>query len=246
MTGRVQGKVALVTGAGSGIGRAMALLLAREGAHVVVVDITEAVIEVAHECGDAARALIADISDAEQVKAMIAKSIEYFGRLDIVCNNAGRSGGVMPLHETPIEHFDSVIGTNLRGAFLVLQHSIAQMLRNGGGSIINTASVASVLATPGTSSYTASKGGVMAMTRVAAAEYAARGIRVNAILPGVTETPMVAKAPDDIKARFMDIIPMKRLGRPEEMAHVALFLASDDSSFVTGIGLVADGGQSAI
>jgi NAD(P)-dependent dehydrogenase (short-subunit alcohol dehydrogenase family) len=246
MAGRVAGKVALVTGAGSGIGKAMALLLAAEGAKLVVADFNGSETETAREIGGYAIAVRADVSDPVQVDAMVQAAVARFGRLDIVCNNAGRSGGVMPLHATPLDHFDAVIATNLRGAFVVLQKSIEQMLKNGGGSIVNTSSVAAILASPGTASYTAAKGGLMSMTRVAAIDYAEQNIRVNAIMPGVIATPMVAAAPQATKDRLAAMIPVKRMGTSEEMARVALFLASDDASYITGIGIAADGGLSAI
>lgn len=243
MTARLDGKVAIVTGAGSGIGLAIARLFAAEGAKVVAADVSGQEQAVADKLGPPAFAFHFDVADETQAEALVNAAVERFGQLDIVCNNAGLGGELASVHETRLETIDEILRVNLRGSFIVMQRSIAQMLRNGGGAIVNTASIASFQSTPGHSIYSASKGGVMAMTRAAAVEYGARNIRVNALCPGPIETPMIASAPEPLKASLRARIPMGRFGTADEMARVALFLASEDSSFITGQGLIADGGR---
>lgn len=243
MTGRLEGKAAIVTGAGSGIGLAIARLFAAEGARVVVADVSGREQEVADELGPPALPFHFDVAEETQADALVAAAVERFGRLDVLCNNAGLGGELASVHETRLDTIDEILRVNLRGAFIVMQKSIAQMLRNGGGSIVNTASIASFQSTPGHSIYSASKGGVMAMTRAAAVEYGDRNIRVNALCPGSVATPMIASAPEPLLASLKARIPMGRFGTPEEMARVALFLAGEDASFITGQGIIADGGR---
>ena len=243
MTGRLDGKAAIVTGAGSGIGLAIARLFTAEGASVVVADVSGREAAVADEIGPPAFPFHFDVADEIQAEALVDAAVERFGRVDVVCNNAGLGGELASVHETRLEMIDEILRINLRGSFIVMQRSIAQMLRNGGGAIVNTASIASFQSTPGHSIYSASKGGVMAMTRAAAVEYGDRNIRVNALCPGPIETPMIASAPEPLLASLKARIPMGRFGTPEEMARVALFLASEDASFITGQGIIADGGR---
>jgi len=243
MTGRLDGKAAIVTGAGSGIGLAIARLFTAEGASVVVADVSGREAAVADEIGPPAFPFHFDVADEIQAEALVDAAVERFGRVDVVCNNAGLGGELASVHETRLEMIDEILRINLRGSFIVMQRSIAQMLRNGGGAIVNTASIASFQSTPGHSIYSASKGGVMAMTRAAAVEYGDRNIRVNALCPGPIETPMIASAPEPLLASLKARIPMGRFGTPEEMARVALFLASEDASFITGQSIIADGGR---
>jgi NAD(P)-dependent dehydrogenase (short-subunit alcohol dehydrogenase family) len=224
MTGKLLGKIAIVTGAGSGIGKGMARRFAAEGASVVVADLSGEETTVADGLDANSMPFSVDVADPASVAALIEATIVRYGRLDIVCNNAGRSGGLIPLHETPLETWDAVMNVNLRGAFIVLQKSICEMLKNGGGAIVNTASIASFQAVPGAASYTSSKGGLMAMTRAAAVEYADRNIRVNALCPGAIATPMGKAALATLNDIVLPRIPMKRLGTVEEIASVALFV----------------------
>ncbi|BAI96242.1 short chain dehydrogenase [Sphingobium sp. TA15] len=243
MSGQVEGKIAIVTGAGSGIGKAMAEMFAKNGATVVVADISGDEEGVAKAIGGLASHFNVDVTQHEQVEALFADTVARHGRVDIVLNNAGVSGGFRPIHETAPETIGKVIDINLTSAFRVMRCGIIEMLKVGGGAIVNTASIAAFRATWGHSSYTASKGGVVAMTRAAAIEYADKNIRVNALCPGAIETAMLSGADPDIRERVRQSIPMGRFGQPEEMASVALFLASPAASYVTGVALLADGGR---
>jgi NAD(P)-dependent dehydrogenase (short-subunit alcohol dehydrogenase family) len=251
--GRLEGKVALITGAGSGIGRAAAGLFATEGAAVVVADVaheaaaqTVAGIEAA---GGRAAAVAVDVSDEAQAQAAVSAAVREFGALDVLFNNAGifpaDDGGVL---DTPPGTWDRVMAVNLRGVWLCSRAAVPAMIEAGGGSIVNVASfVALVGAATAQVAYTASKGGVLSFTRELAVEYARRGIRANALCPGPIETPLLAELLSDPERRNRRLvhIPMGRLGRPEEVARAALFLASDESSFMTGSALVVDGGITA-
>jgi len=243
--GRVDDKVAIVTGAGSGIGKATALLLASEGACVVAADVTGAEQETASAIGEGALAVHADVSQAADVEAMIAATVSRFGRLDILFNNAGIEGAQAPTAECTEETFDRVIGINLKGVFLGMKYAIPAMIRSGGGSIINAASVAGLVGFQNIPAYCASKGGVIQLTKTAALEYAKQNIRVNATCPGVIWTPMVQRFVGDnaeARAQFEALEPVGRFGTPEEVAALVLFLASDESSFITGAALPVDGG----
>jgi NAD(P)-dependent dehydrogenase (short-subunit alcohol dehydrogenase family) len=243
--GRLDNKVAIVTGGGSGIGRAAAILFAREGASVVVADITGAEEETARSIGNSAVAARADVSKSADVKAMIETARTRFRRLDILFNNAGIEGPQAATADCPEDDFDRVIAVNLRGVFLGMKYGIPAMLESGGGSIVNTASVAGLVGFAGLPAYSASKGGVIQLTRTAALEYATRNIRVNAICPGVIWTPMVERFAGGTSAgrdAMIAMEPVGRLGTPEEVAAMALYLASDESAFVTGTALPIDGG----
>jgi NAD(P)-dependent dehydrogenase (short-subunit alcohol dehydrogenase family) len=250
---RLDGKVALITGAGNGMGRVAAELFAAEGARVVVADFDEqlgtgAVDAITAAGGDAAFVKV-DVSDNDQVAAMVAFSVERFGGLHVLYNNAGifpaDDGGVT---ETPEATWERVMDVNLKGVWLGCKHGIPAMLDSGGGSIVNVASFVAIMgAATAQIAYTASKGGVLSMTREIAVEYARRGIRANSLCPGPIATPMLEELMSDPARRQRRLvhIPMGRLGRAEELAQAALFLASDESSFMTGSSLVVDGGITA-
>ncbi|HEV1997114.1 MAG TPA: SDR family oxidoreductase [Candidatus Dormibacteraeota bacterium] len=250
---RLEGKVALITGAAGGMGRVAAGLFAAEGAAVMISDVSEeqghkAVAEI-KEAGGRAGFVRADVSKSQDVQAMVAQTVSTFGGLHVLYNNAGimpaNDGGTL---ETSDETWDLVMGINLRGVWLCCKYGIPAMLESGGGSIINVASFVAIVgaATPQIA-YTASKGGVLSMTREIAVEWARQGIRVNAICPGPIETPMMAELLADParRQRRMVHIPMGRFGKAEEVARAALFLASDDSSLMTGASLVVDAGITA-
>jgi NAD(P)-dependent dehydrogenase (short-subunit alcohol dehydrogenase family) len=251
--GRLDGKVAVITGGGSGIGRVASLLFASEGASVVVADVvTDRAESAAAEivaAGGSATAVSVDVSDQAQVESMVATAVSTYGGLHVLFNNAGifpdDDGGVL---ETPPDTWTKVMEVNLKGVWLGCRAAVPAMLESGGGSIINVASfVALVGAATAQIAYTASKGGVLAMTREVAVEYARKGIRANSICPGPIETPLLAELLADPARRERRLvhIPMGRFGRPEEIAKAALFLASDEASFVTGSALVVDGGITA-
>ncbi|MFF3569978.1 SDR family NAD(P)-dependent oxidoreductase [Nocardia jiangxiensis] len=241
--GRLAGKVAVITGAGSGIGRASALLFAREGAKVVCADISGRQDKTAADIGEAAVAVQVDVAKSVDVQQMIAAAVNSFGRLDILFNNAGMSGKRGPLAELDEDSFDTVVAVNLKGAFLGMKYAIPAMLASGGGSVINTASASALVGWKGIAAYAAAKGGIVQLTKSAALDYATQNIRVNAICPGMTWTGL-AGAPVDSEPPT-DVVPpqpMKRWGKPVELASAALFLASDESSFVTGTAIPVDGG----
>ncbi|GAA3886423.1 SDR family oxidoreductase [Leifsonia kafniensis] len=245
MNSRFDGKVAIVTGAGSGIGKAIAWRLAQEGARVVAADISGSEAETAAAFPHAIVPLHCDVSRPEDIDALLSFTEERFGRLDVLYNNAGITGAALRAHEYELEEWDRVMDINVRGAFLAMRGAIRLMLRNGGGNIVNTASVASLISAPGSFAYPPSKGAVIMMTRQAAMEYAREGIRVNAICPGLIRTPILDGAPvgHDVLAQQ---VPMGRLGEPEEVASLAAFLGSDEAAFITGQGFFIDGGQTSV
>jgi NAD(P)-dependent dehydrogenase (short-subunit alcohol dehydrogenase family) len=253
VTGRLDGKVALITGAGSGMGRAAAELFASEGARIVVTDVVDeagdASVGAVKEKGGEAVFVHADVSQASDCAEMVRVATSTFGGLHILYNNAGvfpgDDGGVL---DTPESTWERVMQINLKGVWLGCRAGIPAMLESGGGSIVNVASFVALMgAATAQIAYTASKGGVLSMTREIAVEYARQGIRANALCPGPIETPLLQELLADParRARRMVHIPMGRLGRAEELAKAALFLASDDASFMTGAALVVDGGITA-
>jgi NAD(P)-dependent dehydrogenase (short-subunit alcohol dehydrogenase family) len=243
---KLNGKIAIVTGGGSGIGRASAVLFAREGAMVVVADVDEGRgTASAGEIGGAggrAEFRRVDVADPASVQALIQGVVSRHGRVDVLFNNAGIGGHIGPFAECTDENFDRVIAINLKGVFNGMKYGIAAMLAQGGGAIVNTASVAGLIGARGFAAYCASKGGVIQLTKVAALEYAEHNIRVNCICPGVVDTPILGELPSATKESIARINPMRRMAQPAEIASMALFLASDDASFATGGVFVVDGG----
>jgi dihydroanticapsin dehydrogenase len=251
MGGRLDGKVTIVTGAGSGIGRATAIRFAEEGARVTCVDVNEATAgATASEIGDAAFGVAADVSDPAAVHAYTDGTVRRWGRLDAVFNNAGVNlPGVF--HEASDEVIDRTLDVNVKGVMYGCRYAIPHMLRGGGGSLINTSSVNGLVAEPFLAIYAASKGAIIMLSRGIALDYAKQGIRCNAIAPGWVDTPVnyahaeLLGGLDKVYAEIDSFQPIGRPGEPREIANVALFLASDESSFVTGSVLVADGGMTA-
>lgn len=249
---KVLNKVVLITGAGSGIGRATALLFAKEGAKVVVTDVDASKAEETRsqieQDGGTAIAITLDVSQEMQVAGAIATTIETFGCIDILHNNAGISV-LKPITETTEADLDRLIGINLKGVVFGCKHTIPAMRDQGGGVIINTASELAIVGQPLYSAYCATKGAILSLTRALAAEWAEQGIRINAVCPGPIQTPMLqaefdlAADPEDEQKAAVRSIPAGRLGRPEDIARVVLFLASDDAQFMHGAAVVADGGK---
>ncbi len=250
MIGRVENKIALVTGGGSGLGRATVQALAREGAKVLVADLNlesahETVIMVA-ETGGEASAFAMDVTVAAQVEAMVQMTVERYGRLDCAFNNAGIPGKVgTSVIDYEEEDWDRVIAVDLKGVWLGMKYELKQMLKQGRGVVVNTASIAGLVGLVGSSPYVASKHGVVGLTKTAALEFAQQNIRVNAVCPGVFRTPLVEKVIAELPEReelYLSAQPIGRMGRPEELAEAVVWLCSDAASFVTGHAFPVDGG----
>jgi NAD(P)-dependent dehydrogenase (short-subunit alcohol dehydrogenase family) len=245
----LKNKVAIVTGASSGIGRASVELFAREGAAVVAADTSDSA---GQELADRMAAqghdvcfVHADVSRDQDVAAMVHAAISRYGRLDVLFNNAGIEGEQAPTAEAALENWDRVIDVNLKGVFLGMKHGIKAMLAHGGGTVINNASVAGLVGFPGIPAYCAAKGGVVQLTRTAALEYAQQGIRVNCLCPGVIDTPMVQRftgGQPEAESQITAMEPVGRMGSAQEVAELAMFLASDRASFITGAIVPVDGG----
>jgi NAD(P)-dependent dehydrogenase (short-subunit alcohol dehydrogenase family) len=248
--GSCAGKVAFVTGAANGIGRAAALAFAREGAGVVVADVSEQgnqeTARLVEEAGGRALAIRCDVSRAEDVKAALDKTVETLGRLDYAFNNAGIEQPLMPAADLTEDQWDRIVGIDLRGVFLCMKHEIPLMLEQGGGAIVNTSSGAGVKGFAGQAAYCAAKFGVVGLTKAAALDYAPSNIRINAVCPGIVETPMMDRfsgGTPEGRARVIAQEPVGRMGRPEEIAAAVLWLCSDAAAFVVGHAMVVDGGQ---
>jgi len=245
------GKVAFVTGAASGIGRAAALAFAHEGASVVVADVSEQgnreTARMIEAQGGRALAVRCDVTRAADVKAALDKTVEAFGRLDFAFNNAGiEPRKPAPTAEYEEEEWNRIIDTNLRSVFLCMKHEIPLILKQGGGAIVNTSSGAGIIGIKGSPAYTAAKHGVIGLTRAAALDYAAQNIRVNAVCPGYIDTPMMARftgGTPEGRAKVIAEEPVGRMGKPEEIAAAVLWLCSDAAAFMVGHAMVIDGGQ---
>ena len=254
MAGLLEGRISLVTGAGSGIGRATSLVMAREGATIVVSDINadsgEETLSAVKEAGGDGMFVHADVSRPDDVAALVGQVVSAYGRLDCAYNNAGIEGFMAGrLHEYPEDIWDRVIDINLKGVWLCLKHEIPQMLQQGSGAIVNTASGAGLVGSRQMSAYVASKHAVVGLTKAAALEYARDGIRVNAVCPGMIDTPMVQRLIGGRDAEYEATIPVRqpigRLGTPEEIAESVTWLCSDAASLVTGLAMAVDGGFTA-
>lgn len=243
---RLKDKVAVITGSGSGMGKAMAEMFSAEGAKVVLADISGKQEDVAKSIGDAAVPVHCDVSNEDDVRKMIATAEDKFGRLDILCNNAGFGGPMAPLHEQDLDVWNRVHDTNIKGAFLGMKYGIASMLKTGGGSIVNTTSASGVVGWKHHSVYGAAKAGVNQLTKAAALDYSDQGIRINAVAPGTMWTGLVqaSQQHDEPPADYPKLagIPLDRWGLARDIAAAALYLASDEAAYVTGVILPVDGG----
>jgi NAD(P)-dependent dehydrogenase (short-subunit alcohol dehydrogenase family) len=245
---RFTGKVAFVTGAASGIGRATAVAFAAEGARVAILDRTE---DALTETADAVRnagaevlTIACDVSKPEEVEAAVARTVETFGRLDIAFNNAGVENKAAPVAEIELDEWDRILDINLRGTFVCMKHELAQMMRQGSGVVVNTSSGAGIRGVAGGAAYVASKHAIIGLTKSAALDYARSNIRVNAVLPGNIETPMMDRFTGGDIQKAIDLEPVGRLGKPEEIAEAVLWMSTDLGAFVTGASISVDGGWS--
>lgn len=244
---RLENKIVFITGGNSGIGKASALEAAREGATIVIADLPKSdhsgTLNEIEALGATCMFVPIDVADVESVKNAITKTVEEYGRLDIALNNAGIAGIASGIHNMPEETWNKIISINLTGQFYCVKYELQQFLKQGGGVIVNMASLGGLVAEPGLVPYTAAKHGVLGITKNIAVQYGSQNIRANAICPYYVETPMTSIAPDETQKAWIEGTPMKRLCRPEEVAKAFIYLASDDSSYCNGTHLIVDGGR---
>jgi len=239
-------KVVFITGAASGIGRATAIAFAAEGARVAILDRSADALEgvkgIVEKMGAEVIAICGDVSLPEQIETAVKHVVDHFGQLDVAFNNAGVENKAAPVHEIDLAEWDRILDINLRGTFVCMKHELAQMVKQGGGVIVNTSSGAGIRGVSGGAAYAASKHAILGLTRSAALDYAKQNIRVNAVLPGNIETPMMDRFTGGDIQKAIDLEPVGRLGKPEEIAEAVLWMASDLGAFVTGAATVIDGG----
>jgi 3-oxoacyl-[acyl-carrier protein] reductase len=243
---KLKGQVALITGGARGIGRAIALLFAKEGADIAVADVnleeTQKTVQDIEVLGRKALALQMDVTDYTKVEEGLNKILDKLGKVDILVNNAGITKDNLFLRMSQPE-WDAVLNVNLKGAFNCIKAVAKPMLKQGRGRIINIASIIGIIGNPGQANYSASKAGLIALTKTAAKEFASRNINVNAVAPGFIQTEMTARLPDELKDKMKETIPLNRFGSPEDVAATCLFLASGDSNYITGQTVIVDGGM---
>lgn len=246
----MQGKTVIITGGGSGFGREVALKLAKKGTNVSVVDISkehgEETVRLCKELGCDAIFIQADVSKVEEVKSYVSQTIDHFGKIDLFFNNAGISGSGVRTIECSVEEFDAIVDVNLKGVFYGLKYVVSEMLKTGGGIIVNTASLGGLVGMPTLGAYSATKHAVVGLTKTIAGEYGREKIRINAIAPGTNETPMVKSFPKEAIKAMAEEVPIGRLGQPHEVADVVCFLLSEESSYIHGATISIDGGVAAL
>lgn len=246
----MKGKTAIITGGGSGFGRETALKLAEKGVNIAVVDLSEdngeETVKLCKEMGGNAIFIKADVSILEDVKRYVAETISHFKKIDLFFNNAGISGSGVRTLECTEEEFDAIVNVNLKGAFYGLKYVANEMLKTGGGSIVNTASLGGVVGMPALGAYSATKHAVIGLTKTIAGEYGRENLRINAIAPGTNETPMVKEFPQEAIEAMAEAVPMGRLGQPHEVGSVVAFLLSDEASYIHGAVISIDGGSAAL
>jgi len=246
----MQGKTVIITGGGSGFGREVALKLAKKGTNISVVDISkengEETVRLCKELDGNAIFIEADVSKVEDVKRYVTQTLDHFGKIDLFFNNAGISGSGVRTLECSVEEFNAIVDVNLKGVFYGLKFVVNEMLKTGGGVIVNTASLGGLVGIPTLGAYSATKHAVIGLTKTIAGEYGRENIRINAIAPGTNETPMVKAFPKDAIEAMAEAVPMGRLGQPHEVADVVAFLLSDESSYIHGAVISIDGGAAAL
>jgi NAD(P)-dependent dehydrogenase (short-subunit alcohol dehydrogenase family) len=246
----MQGKTAIITGGGSGFGRETAIKLAQRGANISVVDVSkeqgEEAVKLCKQLGTDAIFIEADVSKVEDVKRYVSQTVEHFGKIDLFFNNAGISGSGVRTLDCSEEEFDAIVNVNLKGAFYGLKYVVNEMLKTGGGSIVNTASLGGIVGMPTLGPYSATKHGIVGLTKTIAGEYGRDNIRINAIAPGTNETPMVKAFPPEAIKAMGEAVPMGRLGQPHEVGNVVAFLLSDEASYIHGAVISIDGGSAAL